>query len=710
MIPQFQNLKQWIPYALIPRANNPLKTDKKPTVDWGDSATWRDYADGELLGFVFTDSDPYWFLDIDNAYVDGAWSSLATDLCARLAGAAVEISQSGRGLHIFGSGALPPHCNRGPHGLELYARDRFCAITGTGLTGDPDTRHDDAMADIIAQYFPPRPEELTPVQWTTEPVEGWDTTLADDNELIARACKQSDNSAQGRVGGLTFADLWTANADSLAHRWASSDSSGAGYDASAADGSLATRLAFWTGKDCERIERLMRQSALARDKWDSHPTYLVDTILGACAASSAVAQPRPAPEPNPVATADESWWIGGVTDSNKAKSNAVNAQVALSKLQFSFRYNERSLIFEWREPHYLTEPRFGTGWQPITDAALRYLVMTIATQLELVVTLEQVMQAACSLGDIATFDPIKDYINSLAGQHDGACRLDTWLTTYCAVDDTPIARQWARLTLIGMIARGLHPGCKWDFVLSLIGKQGAGKSSVPLILAGADAFYTGDLSELDQKQLIETASHAWVVELGEMGTQGRREAGHIKAMITRTTDVARLAYGRTATRLSRGFIFMGTDNNEQLFSDDTGNRRYWPVTVGDIDLAGLRRDRNQLLAEALAVFNAEFGGQAERVVLGEQWWAVAGETQDNYTIDDPWESRIAHLLSDPASIALPDTFNGESGWRIDAFTILAKLGETRVTSAAGRRLKPLMIADGWQRVKSSGARFYFKGQ
>jgi predicted P-loop ATPase len=196
-----------------------------------------------------------------------------------------------------------------------------------------------------------------------------------------------------------------------------------------------------------------------------------------------------------------------------------------------------------------------------------------------------------------------------------------------------------------------------------------------------------------------------------MGTQGRKEAGHIKAMITRTADVARLSYAKTKTVLPRGFVFIGTDNNAQLFSDDTGNRRYWPVTVGDIDLAALRRDRDQLLAEALAVYNAEFEGVAARVVLDQLWWGGAGEVQASYAVQDPWADRVADILSDSAhmdSLARPCEHQGVNGLRINAFDMLARIGEARVTSNLGRRLKPLMALEGWDYTRDTKGRFYFK--
>lgn len=58
---------------------------------------------------------------------------------------------------------------------------------------------------------------------------------------------------------------------------------GEGEKDNARDMALAQHLAFWTGCDAPRIERLMRRSGLYREKWDGHRTYLRElTIQRAC--------------------------------------------------------------------------------------------------------------------------------------------------------------------------------------------------------------------------------------------------------------------------------------------------------------------------------------------------------------------------------------------------------------------------------------------
>ena len=125
------------------------------------------------VGFLFTPSDPFFFLDIDGCHDGTNWSELATTLCSRLPGAAVEVSQSGNGLHIFGTGGVPDHgCKNVPLGLELYTEGRIAALTGTGAYGDAGHDCTQAITALAVEYFPPG-ITVEPDSWTAGPVPGW---------------------------------------------------------------------------------------------------------------------------------------------------------------------------------------------------------------------------------------------------------------------------------------------------------------------------------------------------------------------------------------------------------------------------------------------------------------------------------------------------------------------------------------------------------
>lgn len=300
----FTAYRQFIVYKLVPSAK-PGKMDKLPcdhrtgkVVSAHDPQYWTDAATAEAtatawglevwgVGFVFTESDPFWFVDIDACLVGGAWSPLAIELLTLFTGCAVEVSASLASLHIFGSGKPPVHRSKNvPLGLEFYSSGRFVALTGHSAMGNCLADASNILPAFVAKYFAPDTSTISDVGWTSGPVAEWNGPK-DDAALLMKAMRPSPTSAfTGKAG---FADLWTGNEPALAKSYPDKSGEGKPYDASSADAALAQHLAFWTGKDCDRIERLMRQSALVRDKWDTHTTYLREfTIQGAVDRQEAV--------------------------------------------------------------------------------------------------------------------------------------------------------------------------------------------------------------------------------------------------------------------------------------------------------------------------------------------------------------------------------------------------------------------------------------
>ena len=259
------------------------------SIDPHDAAQWMDAdtaysmatATGYGVGFVFTDADPFWFLDVDQCLNDhGTWDQTATTALQWFPGAAVEISQSGKGLHVFGVGSIPPgYKTRNQRlGVELYGSKRFVAL-GSNATGNAWTDHTAALNKFVPQWFEAGVQNL-PVDWTDKPCPEY--TGPQDDELLIQNMLASGGAAKVFGGKATINQLWENDIEALSDHFPDPEQ-GRPYDSSAADGSLATHLAFWTGKDCARIERLMRRSALVRDKWDQHGSYLYRTITGAVA-------------------------------------------------------------------------------------------------------------------------------------------------------------------------------------------------------------------------------------------------------------------------------------------------------------------------------------------------------------------------------------------------------------------------------------------
>lgn len=210
-----------------------------------------------------------------------------------------------------------------------------------------------------------------------------------------------------------------------------------------------------------------------------------------------------------------------------------------------------------------------------------------------------------------SFHPAKDYFNTL--EWDGVKRLDKWLSYYLgAEDDEPdylafIGKKW----LTAAVRRVFMPGCKFDHVLVMEGKQGKGKSTALKVLAtfGTDiemSYFTDaiTIADIQTKDTIQKIQGSIIVELAELAGFNKKDDEEIKRWITLQHDDVRLPYARTTTRFNRQFVLSATTNSYDYLKDPTGNRRYWPVKTENIDLEALKADRQQLWAEAVTLFKS----------------------------------------------------------------------------------------------------------
>jgi predicted P-loop ATPase len=234
--------------------------------------------------------------------------------------------------------------------------------------------------------------------------------------------------------------------------------------------------------------------------------------------------------------------------------------------------------------------------------------------------------------------PVRDYLNGLAW--DGVQRLESWAQTYLGAADTPLNRAFGSMWAISAVARIMQPGAKADHMLILEGPQGARKSTALKVLAGAD-WFTDELAEIGSKDAAQQMRGVWIIEIAELDAIGRAEVSRIKAFLSRTVDRYRPPYERYVIDVPRQCVFAGSVNPDTYLRDETGNRRFWPVRCGRIDLDALRRDRDQLWAEAVVRYRE-----------GAIWWlhdpaliAMAEAAQATRLQSDAWDDLIEHWLA-----------------------------------------------------------------
>ena len=276
-----------------------------------------------------------------------------------------------------------------------------------------------------------------------------------------------------------------------------------------------------------------------------------------------------------------------------------------------------------------------------------------------------------AVSELNAFHPIREYLAGLPAW-DSVPRIANWLFDYCGCnnDDPEVVAyisEIGRCWLISAIARVMRPGCKADGVLILEGKQGARKSTALRVLASDDWF--GDsLPSMSGKDASDYLRGKWIIEMAELSNINKSEVEIVKAFISREEERFRPAYGRNEIRYARQCVFAGTTNKGDYLRDETGNRRFWPVKVGDeCDTDGLVRDRDQIWAEAFAAYQT-----------GAPWWLTgkAAETAANEqgarVSQDAWEGDIMQYLAGKTEASAADiaktALNIEVG-RTDRMTV-----------------------------------------
>jgi predicted P-loop ATPase len=283
-----------------------------------------------------------------------------------------------------------------------------------------------------------------------------------------------------------------------------------------------------------------------------------------------------------------------------------------------------------------------------------------------------------------TFHPVRQKLDSL--KWDGTSRIGDWLCLYLGADTNEYTCAVGARWLISAVARTYQPGTKADCALILEGDQGLMKSTALKTLA--DPWFTDEIAELGSKDAAMQTRGVWVIEIAELDSMNRADVSKIKGFISRTTDRFRPPYGKRLIESPRQCVFAGSVNHSTYLRDETGGRRFWPVTCKRILIDDLARDRDQLWAEAVARYRA-----------GERWWLDTAELTllaeleqaDRYE-GDAWEGPIARWLEGRESASIDEIL-----------TMGLDKAKGTWTQSDKTRVARCLLALGWERFKA-GAR------
>jgi predicted P-loop ATPase len=229
----------------------------------------------------------------------------------------------------------------------------------------------------------------------------------------------------------------------------------------------------------------------------------------------------------------------------------------------------------------------------------------------------------------------------------------------------------------------------------LEGEQGDQKSMALSILGGE--YFSDCLPDIatGSRDSSLHLNGKCVIEIAELHSMNRAENAAMKSFVTRTIEQYRHFYGRREAKEPRQCILVGTTNKQLYLKDETGNRRYWPVKTGAINLSKLQKSRDQLFAEAVVRFKN-----------GEPWWPSREFEQQYIQIEqderyeaDAWEPAVAKYLREAmdaarASQTQPEVIVSDIARSCLGFDSLSRIG-----TADQRRITSILEHLGWKRGK-----------
>jgi hypothetical protein len=278
-------------------------------------------------------------------------------------------------------------------------------------------------------------------------------------------------------------------------------------------------------------------------------------------------------------------------------------------------------------------------WRPLSDTDYTSLRFRLEQRDFKPVAKDMVRDVLWAVGEMNQIDTAVTWLNSLVW--DGVARIDNFMVDYLKAVDTPYAVAVGRYIWTALAGRTLVPGIKADMAPIFEGKQGVGKSTAIRNMAGAPEFFQ-TMSFLDKSSdLSRQLRGAQVVEIDELKGLNSRDADMIKSFMSRTHESWVPKYVENAVTYPRRMIFIGSTNQTEILADETGNRRWLPIRVGEtgkIDAEGIKNDCQQLWAEGAVVFK-EIG------IAWEDAQALAVDEHEKYRLVDQWEELLIIWLN-----------------------------------------------------------------
>lgn len=338
-----------------------------------------------------------------------------------------------------------------------------------------------------------------------------------------------------------------------------------------------------------------------------------------------------------------------ITEKGGLAQTIENAVIILSndpKLAGCLALNEMEHNIVARRSLPWRSVKGASQWTDADDAALRYYLERVYGM----TGKDRIFDAVNVVANDNRFHPVRDYLDSCTW--DGVPRVETLLIDYLGAEDTEYTRAVTRKALAAAVARIYRPGCKFDYMLTLRGRQGIGKSTLIAKLGGP--WFSDTFTTMQGKDSYEQVQGVWIMEVGELAGMRKAEAETIKLYISKQVDRFRPAYGRRLQEFPRQCIFVGTTNETQFLRDSTGNRRFWVVDTPNEAEHDMHEELTPEVVRLIWSEAVELYKNGEALYLPRKLEAVAREVQESYEEENP----RAGIIADYLDRLLPEGWDG----------------------------------------------------
>ena len=318
---------------------------------------------------------------------------------------------------------------------------------------------------------------------------------------------------------------------------------------------------------------------------------------------------------------------------------------------------------------------------------LNTLYLELADKNKLDINSQKASDAAILIARRNSYHPVENYLNTCTE----LLEKDKWdnLAYYCFGLDDNLATLYIQRQLIAAVARIYKSPCKVDTALVLQSdQQGIGKGKFWEAIGGE--WYCSSLGDLRNiKEDKITLHSAWIHEWGELDrVMGMQSSEQIKSFISEQWDIIRFPWDRSATRVNRKCVLVGTTNKRDFIKDPTGNRRFPIISPQCINYDWVLKHRNNILAYAKNAFED-----------GHRWWYETDEIKVinkialSYAPEDPLKDNIENFLDGYVKTYARDTICIYQYLLSTSEDLERDRKDTKLTRQISTRLQSL----GWQK-------------